>query len=502
MINSICVLGGGTSGLIASLMLKKSWPDVKITMIESSKFGIVGVGEGSTEHWKKFLEHVGITVPDLVRETGATFKMGIKFTNWHGDGTHYFHSLAEQFGGVGSTNGIPFTFAKLVADNVDPLDTAWWLSQESRHVEPLHDIISQYHFDTFKLNNFLHNVCRERGIEMVDTEIAEVVLDENGNVMHLIDVNGNKHGYEFFIDCSGFKRVISSKLGVNWVAKSDELPMNAALAFPTEYKEDIPSYTESTALGSGWVWRIPTQERFGNGYVFCDSFINETQAFDEVSNYYKNNLDIQDTLEVGKKFKFKAGYVDKFWVKNCVTAGLASVFVEPLEASSIGTTIQQIFMLIPALYYYERNESTTADRYNKHITAIAENIVDFIQLHYFTQREDTEFWKWCKHNIKLTDFNKENLEYFKNNFVNGQFFNAPMIMFSQLNYIQVMHGLRLFNVGKLKEKYDAHLSKEFSPYVNKILADTDRYSRSVPSFPHRTALEMIKERYEYISIQL
>ena len=41
------------------------------------------------------------------------------------------------------------------------------------------------------------------------------------------------------------------------------------------------------------------------------------------------------------------------------------------------------------------------------IKEIILNIIDFIQIHYLVKRDDTEFWKWVKTNIKLTDFNKE-----------------------------------------------------------------------------------------------
>ena len=58
MINSLCIVGGGTSGLITALMMKKGWTNLKITMIESSQIGIIGVGEGSTEHWKKFINNI------------------------------------------------------------------------------------------------------------------------------------------------------------------------------------------------------------------------------------------------------------------------------------------------------------------------------------------------------------------------------------------------------------------------------------------------------------
>ncbi len=502
MIKSICILGGGTSGLVSALMLRQAWPKLKITMIESSKLGIIGVGEGSTEHWKKFIDHIGVSVPDLIRETGATYKIGIKFTNWHGDGTHYFHSLAEQYGSHSPNNGLPYTFVKLVGDNVDPLDTCWSLSRESRHVEPLHAILSQYHFDTFKLNEFMHRLCRERNINIVDTEVEDVILDDQGYVKHLVDKDAQVHAYDFFVDCSGFRRVIGSKLGVKWIDCSEQLPMNSAMAFPTGYKEEIPSYTESTALSSGWVWRIPTQERFGNGYVFCDNFIDETKAYDEVSQHYKNNLGIDDELKIGRKVKFSAGYVDNFWIKNCVMVGLSGVFVEPLEASSIGTTIQQTFLIVPALFFWERGDKLTAEKYNQEMNGISKNIIDFIQLHYLTQREDSEFWKWCKHNIKLTDFNANYLEYFKENFVHPHYFNNNMRLFSHLNYIQVMHGLRLFNTEKIKQKYNEHMKEKYDTVVEGLFKENDHFTKNVESFPHRVALERIKERYDTVSVKL
>ncbi|CAB4125854.1 Flavin-dependent halogenase [uncultured Caudovirales phage] len=500
MINSICILGGGTSGLVAALMTRKAWPNVKITMIESSKFGIIGVGEGSTEHWRKFMQHVNIDIFSLIRETGATFKIGIKFTNWNGDGKHYFHSLSEQYGAISQNHGLPYTWIKMIGENWDPLDTSWRKSQESMHIEPLDQILSQYHFDTHKLNDYLHRLCRERDINIVDTEVDDVILDEDGYVKELIDVQGRTHAYDFYIDCSGFRRVIASKLGAKWVDCTNQLPMNSAIAFPTGYTEDIPSYTESTALSSGWVWRIPTQERYGNGYVFCDKFIDETKAYDEVSQHYRDNLGIKEELQIGKKVKFGAGYVEEFWMKNCVSIGLSGIFVEPLEASSIGTTIQQCFILMPDLFFYEKGEPLTAQRYNKQMRSISENIVDFIQLHYFTKRDDTEFWRWCKNEIVPTDFNKNYLSYFKRHYPNINYFNQPMLLFSYLNYGQVMHGLGMFDNAYINEKYKTHMG-EYSFAVNQLLSANDAEDAKATFFSHRQSINALKSRGELVEFK-
>ena len=123
MINSLCILGGGTSGLIAALMFRKAYPKLKITIIESSKIGIVGVGEGTTEHWRFFVEYCDIPLHELFEQTGATFKIGIKFTNWHGDGTHYFHSLLQDYGGVDPKSDIAYTWFKMIGEKWDPLHT-------------------------------------------------------------------------------------------------------------------------------------------------------------------------------------------------------------------------------------------------------------------------------------------------------------------------------------------------------------------------------------------
>ena len=487
MIRSVTVVGGGTAGLISALFLRASFPQLKITLIESSKIGIIGVGEGSTEHWALFLKATGISVPDLIRETGATFKVGIRFDNWRGNGETYFHSLPAQHGGQDQYTGIYYTMMNLVGDDVDPINTAWHRSVNSEHPEPLDHVVSQYHFDTFKLNQYFHKLCSERNIKVVDDEITDVVLDEQGFINSLL---GEKDSYtsEFFIDSTGFKRLLSSKLGAKWIDVSEQLPMNSALAFPTKRLEEIPSYTLSEAMSSGWRWRIPTQERFGNGYVFCDAFIDETKAFDEVQQKFN------EPIEIGRKVKFSAGYVDQFLIKNCLSIGLAGMFVEPLEASSIGNTIQLIRAVAPVLSVWTRDSDSIVTKYNEIAREVAVNVVDFIQLHYITDRDDTEFWKWCKNNIKLTEFNQQYLKEFKENFVPYTPFSGNnYLMFTSLNYIQVMHGLGLFNTGKIKRE----LVKSYPHLLARVIIDArdvEQNEKLLTYYKHRDALEELKKR--------
>jgi tryptophan halogenase len=85
----------------------------------------------------------------------------------------------------------------------------------------------------------------------------------------------------------------------------------------------------------GWMFRIPVWGRHGNGYIYDSDYIDEHQAKLEAEKY------LGYEVEVAKKIDFDPGALDKVWINNCVAIGLSASFVEPLEASSIGTSIQQ-----------------------------------------------------------------------------------------------------------------------------------------------------------------
>ena len=89
----IVVAGGGTAGFITALILKKRL-NVDITMIVPSDVGIIGVGEGSTEHFDTFRQFMGWSIEDIIRKTGATIKAGIMFKNWTSN--DYLHSILED----------------------------------------------------------------------------------------------------------------------------------------------------------------------------------------------------------------------------------------------------------------------------------------------------------------------------------------------------------------------------------------------------------------------
>ena len=54
-VESICIIGGGSSGWMSAAILSKEHPDLEICLIESEKTKPIGVGESTLGHFNRFL---------------------------------------------------------------------------------------------------------------------------------------------------------------------------------------------------------------------------------------------------------------------------------------------------------------------------------------------------------------------------------------------------------------------------------------------------------------
>jgi tryptophan halogenase len=63
-VNKIVILGGGAAGWFTAGYLKYKNPDIDITLIESKKIGIIGVGESTIPQLGDFFKEMGIEERD------------------------------------------------------------------------------------------------------------------------------------------------------------------------------------------------------------------------------------------------------------------------------------------------------------------------------------------------------------------------------------------------------------------------------------------------------
>jgi hypothetical protein len=95
----------------------------------------------------------------------------------------------------------------------------------------------------------------------------------------------------------------------------------------------------------------------------------------------------------------------------------------------------------------------------------------------------------------LTDFNRETIDYFKNNFVSWNFFHENNYeLFDELDWIQVMHGLGMFNISKIKEKYLDNFQVWQTVTENELSRIPSEKNWEFLS--HEKTIELIKQQYK------
>ena len=403
----VSVVGGGTAGWLSALIIKNEAGlqglSVELTVVESSKIPTIGVGEGTTAVFHSLLEFLGIDELEFLRETGATFKYGIRHRDWREIGHTYDGPiddpqwlLANPSGATSSwlnqycvASGRPVSDPHLFTYLMDRSRAPFVLRKGKKPLS-----ISQYlyafHFDQSLVGRFLRS--KAEGITHLDATVETAKLDsETGLITSLVLDDGREVPVDFVIDCTGFRRELIGKLmGADWISFAESLPVNRAMPFWLDFDEDgeIPAHTLAWALGSGWMWQIPTQGRLGCGYVYSDRFLSPDEAHAEVEAVLERKIEPRADIRID------SGRLDRAWIGNCLATGLAQSFFEPLEATSIHGTIVQ--MLIFAEHHLKSAAAGSfdgRDEYNRIAARQVEDFRRFINLHYVSRRRDTPFWQ-------------------------------------------------------------------------------------------------------------
>jgi len=457
----IAVVGGGTAGWLAAMMLKKAAGNeqsLKISVLESPNIPTVGVGEGSTSVFRQVLLDLGIDELEFLRETGATFKFGIKHASWRKDGKSYYgpiddpNSLSELPEGLPSNwlHHAQIAQGKKVADS--HLFTQLMRRRKSAFgkkggrtipVSPYH---YAYHFDQARLGRFLAN--KATGIEHVRTEVEGLKRNnETGHITALCCSENQMLPVDFVLDCTGFHRAITNELSREWVSYSKLLPLNKAMPFWIAHDEDkdIPNYTLAKALKSGWMWGIPVQDRMGCGYVFSDAHTTAELAQQEIEETLKQDIQVRNVINI------QAGRLGKAWIGNCIALGLAQSFLEPLEATSIhGTLVQLLFLLqqhSPRDLVHSVSDENISS-YNQTVARQIDDFAEFINLHYAGGRVDSPFWKAINDAGSPSENQKERLKHWQTQaLTRADFQSLPYGLphVEEQLYVPVLDGLGLLS---------------------------------------------------------
>jgi len=386
----IIIAGGGTAGWMAALFLKKTIRNIEITVIEPSNIPIIGVGEATTGLFIDLLKELDIDKFEFIKETGAFPKLGINFKNWKGDEISFISPID---GSLTETHSIDSYLYSVIYQDIDISlasvnghfcyynKTPWKL--EGKNLVSFKS--SAFHLDAYKVGEFFKKLSLNLGIKILNVPIKEVHV-ENNKIIDIELESSEKISADLFIDCTGFSRILMSKLKNNWVSYSARLPVDSVILFKSKNKTRHP-YTDAIARHSGWQFEIPTRNKIGKGYIYSSEFLDHDKSLENL------NL-VEENVEVVKSFTFENGRFENCCVENCLCLGLSAGFLEPLQATSIHTTIVQLMILKENLNV--KNKEFLGKILNENYAKLSDHLVDFIQLTYLGGRTDTEFWRYMQ----------------------------------------------------------------------------------------------------------
>lgn len=444
-IQTVVIVGGGTAGWMAAASFSRflAPKGIRITLIESTSIGTVGVGEATIPSIVQFNHSVGLDELEFIRATRASFKLGIQFEDWREKGAAFFHPFADygvDFGGVEFQHYF-YRFKKNHPDaNLQDYSIACQLARHNHFAQPrenpdnpLADYSYAYHFDAALYAKVLRELSLSRGVMHIDQSITQVQLRAtDGFIESLTLANGERIEGDLFIDCTGFKGLlIEEALHTGYEDWQQWLLCDSAVAVQCANTSEPTPYTRVTALNAGWMWQIPLQHRMGNGYVFSSRFLDKNAAEQRLLEKISGQA-----LTNPKHFSFRAGRRKKVWNKNCYALGLASGFLEPLESTSISLIQTGITHLLSFFPDSEFNQAMV-DEVNRRHQHEMERIRDFIILHYkLTARSDTEFWRYCQA-MEIPSSLQHKIDLFKSC---GHILQHEPEAFEKSSWLSIYHG--------------------------------------------------------------
>ncbi|MCB0348364.1 MAG: tryptophan 7-halogenase [Bdellovibrionales bacterium] len=440
--NTVGILGGGTAGYLTALALRRAHPKLQITIIESSKIPVIGVGESTTTEIVPFLHHfLGLDPIEFFQEVKPTLKFGIEF-DWGYPGDYKFnfnffaahHLESYYYEGDIKNSSWP---SVLIHNKKIPIIR----DASGEMASFLTSIPFSYHIDNKNLIQYLHKKVMSAGISILDTEVKNIHLDDNKFVSSLSSDDHKNIKFDFYIDCSGFRsKILGNALKTPFISYESTLITDKALTFDMPNNQNIDPFTSVITMNNGWCWKIPMRTEDHYGYVFSSKFCSEEEALEEVQKKFGK-------IKSHKIINFRSGRHELAWNKNVFSVGNAYAFIEPLESTAIQTVIQTI-MTLCKLMPNSTNDISSITGINKEIAASWDTFRSFIGVHYkFNKKLDTEFWKWCRDNTEIGDaaeiiklFN-ERPPLSKTNFGSAEGFTAhEPLVFNSNSYDTILFG--------------------------------------------------------------
>lgn len=418
----VAVLGAGTAGFVAAAQFSKALPQAELLHVFDSQLPTIGVGEGTTPRFPGWFEDVtGLSFETLAERCGATLKTGTQFEGW---------------GSAGRTFINRFQPVRLVG----------------------------YHFDAASVVQVLGEHVRAT---RVDARVTALLRQPDGVRLQL--QGGQNMLCDYVFDCRGFPRGTNAGQGAeDEVLALDWIPTGRAMLRRLA-PGGFSGVTRAIARPHGWMFQIPLRDWTSTGYIYNPGLSSDAEVDADYTRFLHEAGAAQ--WEPRGTLAFPNFVRKQLFDGRVFRGGNAACFLEPLEATAIGSAI----VLARAAGHWMAEHATQAGAeaevadYNQ---ALLTNVCRdslFLAWHYAGGScWDTPFWRHARQGLdraRATPWAAAQLDAMKPFVAAGRRLPGPELAacgsqdewdrrilpllklfrpygnFSELNFAQVGHGI-------------------------------------------------------------
>ena len=346
----IAVLGGGTAGYLTVAHISHFFPDADLVHIFDSEISPIGVGEGTLPAFKRWLDAVtGAPFAQLAETCHATKKLGVRFEGW---------------------------------GRLNPIFHHYFTSD--RHA---------YHLSAARLSSFLRPYIHAT---YIDKHVSG--LHSTGRRVDVRFSDGTDLTADLVFDATGFPR----SFGEGQLLLHD-IPTNAALVCRGP-ANPFQAETRAVARPHGWVFVIPLTNRTSYGYIYNAEISHEDEVRADLARFLKGE-GVGDPSQP-RLLRFPSFVQRQLFDGALFRIGNAASFLEPLEATAIGVTLEELRLvslwladgLIGARGEDKWNPQTL-DLMNRLMIRTVQEVALFVGWHYACGSVyDTPFWDYAQAN--------------------------------------------------------------------------------------------------------
>jgi tryptophan halogenase len=376
----VVVVGGGAVAWLAAAGPRRAFRKrgVDVLVVDTGMPADAPVGRWTLPSQRGMHGLLGIPEADLIRRTGATFKLATEHVGWQGDGSHFLHAHGDIGADIAETPFYKYLVMQAIngrAESAEVYSLAATAARTGRFARPTGDekaltssFTYGFHLGEAAYVAYLAAHAAQLGVRRINASLTSADRLPGGEVERC----GWRTASGSPVNCSsiaGSAALLMRQIGADerddW---STWLPCDRMISARAIHSEP-PSFTRTVAADAGWGWRPPLA-RARQRAVYSSAF-----ATDEAAPRYpvgragRRNSRPRRALASGRR--------RRFWEKNCVALGASAMQLEPLAGADLHFAQLGLGTLIE-LFPLDESGAIEGAEYNRVMTDHADALRDHV----------------------------------------------------------------------------------------------------------------------------